>query len=90
MFYQAPALCDDQSEPLTYTLTKSDGNGLDQWIIWDKVARSITGLVPVTTDNKKIMFFKMTGTDEDGLSASVIFNISFVSKPYLNRAIDNY
>lgn len=57
-------------------------------MLFDKTSRTMSGLVPITT--QKMQFMKLTGTDKTGLSASAIFNISYVSKPYLNRALDNY
>ena len=48
----------------------------------------MTGLVPI--GKYQFLNMKMTGTDKGGLSTSSVFNISFVSKPYLNRALDNY
>jgi len=88
MFYQAPEFCDDQSEDLNYVLTKGDGTGLDQWMIWDKTERIMTGLVPV--GQYKLLYMRLTGTDKNGLSTNALFNITFISKPYLNRQIDNY
>lgn len=88
MFYQAPEFCDDQSEDLNYVLTKGDGTGLDQWMIWDKTERIMSGLVPV--GQYKLLYMRLTGTDKNGLSTNTLFNITFISKPYLNRQIDNY
>jgi hypothetical protein len=48
----------------------------------------MSGLVPIGV--YKFLFMRITGTDKGGLSTSTLFNITFVSKPYLNRAIDNY
>ena len=73
---------------MNYVLTKGDGTGLDQWMMWDKNTRTMTGLVPI--GKYQFLNMKMTGTDKGGLSTSSVFNISFVSKPYLNRALDNY
>ncbi len=33
---------------------------------------------------------KITATDKGGLTSSAIFSIAFISKPYLNRPLDNY
>jgi hypothetical protein len=57
-------------------------------MIWDKNTRSMTGLVPI--GKYQFLNFKMTGTDLGGLSTSAFFNITFISKPYLNRALENY
>ena len=83
MFYQAPEFCDDQSEDLKHVLTKRDGTGLDQWIMWDKTERIMTGLVPVGQYN--FLYMRLTGTDNNGLSTNALLNITFISKPYLNR-----
>ncbi len=88
MTYSLPAFCDDQTENLTYTLTKSDGTALYSWIIWDGITRTLQGLVPqATVDFVTLM---MTGTDKDGLSTSSTFKINFESKPYLNKALTNW
>jgi hypothetical protein len=57
-------------------------------MIWDKTARIMTGLVPV--GQYKFLYMRLTGIDKNGLSANALFNITFISKPYLNRQIDNY
>ena len=57
-------------------------------MLWDSYSRTVTGLVPISSE--KLQWFKVTATDKDGMSASSFFNVSFISKPYLNRAIDNY
>lgn len=57
-------------------------------MIWDKTARIMTGLVPV--GQYKLLYMRLTGTDKNGLSTNALFNITFISKPYLNRQIDNY
>lgn len=88
MFYQAPQFCDNQKEPLNYVLTKGDGTGLDQWMLWDKNTLTMSGLVPIGI--YKFLHMKLTGTDKTGLSTSALFNITFVSRPYLNRPLDNY
>jgi hypothetical protein len=57
-------------------------------MLWDSYSRTVTGLVPISSE--KLQWFKVTATDMDGMSASSFFNVTFISKPYLNRAIDNY
>lgn len=57
-------------------------------MLWDSYSRTVTGLVPISTE--KLQWFKVQATDKEGMSASAFFNVSFISKPYLNRPIDNY
>ena len=41
MTYQVPTFCDDQTEPLTYTLTKAGGTPTDSWMIWDGTVQTL-------------------------------------------------
>lgn len=88
MYVKLPTFCDDQEEDLTYTLTKSDASALDSWMIWDDTERILQGLVPQA--KSAYVELTMTGTDADSLSASSNFKVNFVSKPYLNKALQNF
>lgn len=82
MTYVLPTFCDDQTAPLTYTLTQASGAALDSWMIWDGTVQTLQGLVPQAKSAYTTL--TMTGTDVDSLSASASFNVYYVSKPYLN------
>jgi hypothetical protein len=88
MSYSTPQFCDDQPETMKYTLSKADGSPPDQWMIWDGYRRTLQGLAPISKSSSIEM--KVTGTDADDYSVSTNFKIFFLSKPCLNKAIENY
>jgi hypothetical protein len=88
MYYALDGYCNFLNETMKYKLVKSTGAKLDDWMIFNDISLTISGLVPAPVREYDI--FKLIATDPQGVSISSNFRVYYLSKPYLNKDLPDF